>query len=271
MQNASTNCDLSLLSLADLRVRIEKSNSEDFERIKLQLAGDARVGVRKLIAAHERRLEKCNQELMHTQMLYEEQERIAPLELSLGLDEVGRGPVAGPLTVAGVVLSSKPYIVGINDSKKLSAKAREDLACQIKEQARAWTIVNIPASTIDEQGMAQSLRQAFAAVVARIEEKLHLDTKEPLAHILLDGRPLHLDGRELALVGGDARIAAIAAASIIAKDHRDKLMLEYAQEYPQYKFDLHKGYGTQEHIRLIQEHGLSAIHRKSFCSNFLPV
>lgn len=189
---------------------------------------------------------------------------------AVGLDEVGRGPLAGPLAVGAVVLPETPQIIGLNDSKQLTPAHREQLDKQIRATALAWDIEYIEPAQIDEDGMTACLKTAFSRAVAAIDEQLPAggDGDGPVQAVLLDGSPLHIDARELSLVKGDARVAAIAAASIIAKVARDRLMVEYGKRYPAYDFASNKGYGSAEHIAAIERYGLSPIHRKSFCRNF---
>jgi len=182
----------------------------------------------------------------------------------IGIDEVGRGSLCGPLTVAAVSLPLAPRIVGLNDSKKLSAKRRDELSEQIKQIAKAYSIIDIEAQDIDRIGIAeavfQGMTQALKAVTAQ--------TRKPDI-VLIDGRPLGIHANEQAIVKGDGKVASIAAASILAKTHRDALMLGYSEEYPCYAWQSNKGYGSAVHITAIKEQGLSPLHRKSFCGGIL--
>ena len=179
----------------------------------------------------------------------------------VGVDEVGRGAIAGPLTVAAVCLPREPVVWGINDSKQLTPARREALAARIAEVAVAVGIAHVEPASIDAVGMAASLRLAMARAVA--------DTGLDPDCVLIDGNPVHAHPAEKCLVKGDARIAAIAAASIVAKVTRDALMVALDEEYPGYHLAECKGYGSAEHIAAIREKGLSPIHRVSFCGNFV--
>lgn len=181
----------------------------------------------------------------------------------VGLDEVGRGPVAGPLAVGAVVLPNEPLIAGLNDSKQVAPAQRSRIACDIKKHALAWTVQYIDPATIDACGMTASLVTAFRRAIAAIEAA----GVTPQV-VLLDGNPLRMDPREVNVVKGDGKCASIAAASIIAKVERDALMDEYAKKYPHYGFEHNKGYASANHISAIQRFGLSDIHRKSFCTAF---
>ena len=207
-------------------------------------------------------------EVERVSKLYDFEKTIAALPGSviLGLDEVGRGPLAGPLTVGGVILKSKPLVLGLNDSKKLSPKKREEIAEDIKKNSICAKTFSVPPKYIDDLGMTECLKRAFRNVVKQIEDEgIKIDV------ILLDGNPLSFDSREVNVVKGDAKCASISAASIIAKVERDSYMEKISPDYPQYNFAQNKGYGTAEHIEAIKHNGLSAVHRKSFCGSFMQM
>ncbi len=172
-----------------------------------------------------------------------------------GVDEAGRGPLAGPVTVAAVIL--KNPIAGLNDSKKLSEKKRFELEPLIIENALAYAVVHISVETIEEINILQAsllgMQQAVAALDIIPDE------------ILVDGNKCpDFTQPAQAIVGGDGKIAEISAASILAKNSRDRLMLEMAQEFPQYGFERHKGYGTKYHLEQLKLHGPCKHHRKSY-------
>ncbi|MDR2106546.1 MAG: ribonuclease HII [Coriobacteriales bacterium] len=194
-------------------------------------------------------------------MLYERQRQAGAAACVIGVDEVGRGSVAGPLTVAAVALPLEPPIFGLDDSKKLTAARREALAREIEQVALAIGIAHIEASAIDRNGMASSLRAAMTQAI----EACQLDADL----VLIDGRPMHVHERECCIVKGDSTVACIAAASIVAKVTRDALMVAAADRFSGYGFATNKGYASTEHIRAIQEKGLTSFHRASFCHNFL--
>ncbi len=174
-----------------------------------------------------------------------------------GVDEAGRGPLAGPVFAAAVILGRDVSIAGLADSKKLTARKRETLAQQIKSQALAWAVASATVEEIDEFNI---LRASLLAMRRAVEAL----TVEP-RQVLVDG--LHcpeLRWPVRAVVRGDASVKEISAASILAKVARDALMLELHQRYPQYRFDLHKGYPTAAHLAALREYGVSAVHRRSF-------
>lgn len=174
-----------------------------------------------------------------------------------GVDEAGRGPVAGPVTAAAVILPVDKFLTDIRDSKSLPANRREAAAECIKETALAFSIVHIPNDTIDSINILNATRLAVRKAIE------FLNTVPQV--ILIDGKFLNVSGRTcISVVKGDATVYSIAAASILAKTSRDRLMLQYANEYPEYSFEKNKGYLTSQHLEAIRSHGYSPIHRRSF-------
>ncbi|MDR0347795.1 MAG: ribonuclease HII [Coriobacteriales bacterium] len=193
--------------------------------------------------------------------LYEQQRQAGAAACVIGVDEVGRGSVAGPLTVAAVALPLEPQIPGLDDSKKLSFIRREELALAIEEVALAIGISHVEPDIIDCIGMAASLRTAMVQAI----ESCHLNPDL----VLIDGKPMRIHERERCIVKGDSKVACIAAASIVAKVRRDALMIAADADFPGYGFASNKGYASEEHIKAIREQGLTSFHRVSFCHNFL--
>lgn len=231
------------------------------EELVARYAEDPRQQVRKACERAIKRLEKHRAEVARVDAMYTAMRELGGEGVVVGVDEVGRGSVAGPLTVCAVCLPPAPQILGINDSKQLSPAKRELLAAQIAEVACAIGICHIPPARIDEVGMARCLREAVVGAVA--------DTGLDPDCVLMDGNPLHAHPREVNVVHGDAKVACIAAASIVAKVTRDELMAELDAEYPQYHLAASKGYASAEHIQAIRDYGLTPLHRVSFCGNFL--
>ncbi|MDY7578704.1 ribonuclease HII [Herbaspirillum sp. RTI4] len=178
-------------------------------------------------------------------------------EIMCGVDEAGRGPLAGPVFAAAVILHPDHPISGVRDSKKLSAAQRERLAEEIKTHAIAWSIAQCSEAEIDSLNILQASLLAMRRAVEG------LSTVPTLA--LIDGNRCPVMAvRSEAIVGGDDKVAAIAAASILAKTARDALLLELHASYPQYGFDQHKGYPTKLHLDRLQLHGVSPVHRRSY-------
>lgn len=179
-----------------------------------------------------------------------------------GVDEAGRGPLAGPVCAAAVILPEGLIIEGVNDSKKLSEKKREKLFDVVKEQALCYSIAFATVEEIEEINILNATMLAMKRAVEGLTK--------PADFAYIDGNkvpPLSIPAEYI--VKGDARSMSVAAASILAKVARDRLMLSFAEEYPQYRFEKHKGYGTKLHTDMIKEYGPSPIHRMSFLKNIL--
>ena len=177
--------------------------------------------------------------------------------LIAGVDEAGRGPLAGPVFAAAVILDPRQPIAGLADSKVLTEKKRDSLYLQIKESALSWSIAQASVEEIDQL----NILRATLLAMQRAVEGLHMAPDE----VLVDGNQLpQLTMAAQAIVKGDSKIKAVSAASILAKVARDKLMVEYQEKYPDFSFGLHKGYGTKQHIAEIEQFGFLDIHRKSF-------
>ncbi len=179
-----------------------------------------------------------------------------------GVDEAGRGPLAGPVFAAAVILPENCGIEGLNDSKKLSEKKREALFDIIKEKAISWCVASVDEKTIDEINILQATYLAMKKAVEGLDVTAD--------YALIDGNrmpPIEINGETV--VKGDAKSMSIAAASILAKVSRDRFMLEIDKKYPQYQFAKHKGYGTKLHYEMLTEHGISPCHRMTFLKSFI--
>lgn len=245
------------------QIAAELSSAEEGEipRLLERYGEDPRQQVKKACERARKKLEKLQAEHERVNRMYEAMAELGGSGVVVGVDEVGRGSVAGPLTVCAVCLPMEPRIMGLNDSKQLSAAKRETLSVHITEVAKAIGICHIPPAEIDEHGVARALRKAVAGAVA--------DTGLTPDCVLMDGNPLGAVPNERDVVHGDATVACIAAASIVAKVTRDEMMVELDAEYPAYHLAQSKGYASADHIQAIKERGLSPIHRVSFCGNFL--
>ncbi len=184
-------------------------------------------------------------------------ELIVPEGLVCGIDEAGRGPLAGTVVAAAVILDPARPIPGLNDSKKLSEKKRDALAVLIRERAIAWCVASASVEEIDRLNILHATMLAMQRAVAGLAVK-------PSAALVDGNRCPKLDIPSEAVVKGDGKIASIAAASILAKTARDAEMLELHAQYPQYGFDRHMGYPTAAHFAALAEHGASPVHRRSF-------
>ncbi len=180
-----------------------------------------------------------------------------------GMDEVGRGPLAGPVVVCALVmpLDGDKLIDGVDDSKKLSEKRREALFDKITAAATALSVVRVEPREIDEINILEATKKAMKKAVDEIKDKADI--------VFVDAVKLDLPLSTLAIIKGDAKSYNIAAASIVAKVYRDRLMKEYAEQYPQYDFASNKGYGTAKHIAALRQYGATPIHRRSFIGHFV--
>lgn len=187
-----------------------------------------------------------------------------------GVDEVGRGPLAGPVVAACVIFPRDIDILGINDSKKLSEKKRMALAPEIKEKALAFGLGMAGEKVIDEINILEATKGAMAIAVKKAGEKLKQEYSLDISEVLVDGNALpSIPYRQQAVVKGDSKSISIAAASILAKVTRDAMMVQYEEEYPGYDFAANKGYGTKKHYAGLEKLGMCPIHRRSFLKKFV--
>lgn len=243
---------------------LREASLEALPRLVRAWKDDERKAVQDAVERGRRRIAEHKALVKHAQSLYAEQWAVASVGgFVVGLDEVGRGPLAGPLTVGAVVLPHDPMVLGLDDSKKLTAQRRAELSEEIREVALAVVTVDIPAEQIDSMGMALCLRAAFSRAITQVETMLDGEATA----VFLDGHPLRLHPAERAFVKGDGRHACIAAASIVAKHTRDQLMISLDSEYPGYGFAASKGYACAEHVAAIKANGLTPLHRASFCES----
>lgn len=183
-------------------------------------------------------------------------------EYICGIDEAGRGPLCGPVVAAAVILRKGDKIEGVNDSKKLSEKKREQLFETIKERAIAYSVGVVDEKTIDEINILEATRLAMKKAVEGLSQKPE--------YALVDAeKKVPIDVPYTPIIKGDALSESIAAASIIAKVTRDRMIVELDKQYPEYNFAKNKGYGTKQHTDAIKEYGLCPAHRRSFCKKFV--
>ncbi len=180
--------------------------------------------------------------------------------LIAGIDEAGRGPLAGPVVVASVIMPLDNIIDGINDSKKLSEKKRNDLFEKIKQTAISYHIEVIDEKIIDDINILNATKLGMKNCIDKLDKTPDV--------VLIDAVKIDSDVQTVSIIKGDAKSYSIAAASILAKVYRDNLMLQYDKEYPVYNFAKHKGYGTKMHIDAIKQYGICPIHRRTFVKNF---
>lgn len=203
------------------------------------------------------------QEIARTESLKEYERQYEALGYVCGIDEVGRGPLAGPVVVGAVILPKDCKILYLNDSKKLSAKKREELYDVIMEQAVSVGIGYNSPERIDEINILNATYEAMREAVSKLSVKPDVLLNDAVTI------PGINDIKQVPIIKGDAKSVSIAAASIVAKVTRDRLMVEYSKQYPEYGFESNKGYGTAEHIEALKKYGKTPIHRNSFIGHFI--
>ena len=193
-------------------------------------------------------------------LLYERKHMDNGLTLVAGVDEVGRGPLAGPVVCSAVIMDLDNIVEGVKDSKKLSEKKREQLFDQIIKCAKSYSIVEVSQERIDQINILNAVKECMEMAVNSLSIKPNIT--------LVDGVDTNLKINAEYLIKGDDKSYTIGCASILAKVYRDRLMVKYAEKYPEYGFEKHKGYGTKAHIEKIKEIGPCKLHRKTFIKNF---
>ena len=208
------------------------------------------------------------QEKHNTMMAFDNEYRQNGTIIVAGVDEAGRGPLAGPVVAACAILPEDFDVIGVDDSKKLSEKRREQLFEEILNKSLATGIGIADNNLIDEINILQATKKAMQDALENANKMLEEKLGKTVNHVLFDAVEIKdLEISQSAIIKGDAKSLSIAAASIIAKVTRDRMMMEYHEQYPYYGFDSNKGYGTKAHYAGIEEHGITPIHRKTFLKN----
>ena len=206
----------------------------------------------------EREIERLNKLKEFEKKLYED-----GVKYIAGIDEAGRGPLAGPVVIGCVIMKPESFIEYVNDSKKVSETKREMLYEKITSEAIAWSTGIVDEKEIDELNILNATKKALTEAIDKLDVKPDVILVDALDKIDTKGI------KYISVIKGDAKIYSISAASIIAKVTRDRIMKEYDEVYPQYGFAGHKGYGTAKHIQAIKEYGICPLHRKTFTKNFI--
>lgn len=204
--------------------------------------------------------EKLTRLKQHELEIYQKNPQI---QYICGIDEAGRGPLAGPVVVGAVIMPKESWIKGVNDSKKIAEKKREVLFEKITEEAVAYGVGIVDPKTIDEINILNATKLALTKAIQELKVKPDLIIVDALKHINTLGIPYE------SMIKGDEKVYSVSAASIVAKVTRDRIMRQWDEVYPQYGFEHHKGYGTKAHIEAIRTYGLTPIHRRSFTKNFV--
>ena len=249
-------------TIASIKKHLEETTFEKRPNIMKLYEADERRGVQKLLEKYKKEQERFRFELERTERMKEFEYKYKEYAYICGIDEVGRGPLAGPVVAGAVILPKDENILYLNDSKQLSEKKREELYDVIMEKAVAVGIGVVPSATIDDVNILQATYEAMRIAIGKLSVKPDILLNDA---VNIPG----VDIKQVGIVKGDARSVSIAAASIIAKVTRDRMMEEYDKIYPEYKFASNKGYGSKDHIAALKEIGPCAIHRSTFIHNFV--
>lgn len=250
-------------SIGSIKEVLAKAETkEDFIQFIEDNKNDERSGVIALISRAKKAVEAIDKEIARTESLKKYEYEYEKFGYVCGIDEVGRGPFAGPVVACAVILPANSQILYLNDSKKLSEKKREELYDIIMKEAVAVGIGMRDAGRIDEINILQATYEAMRDAIANLKVKPDVLLNDA---VTIPG----VDIKQVPIIKGDAKSVSIAAASIVAKVTRDRMMVEYDAEYPGFDFASNKGYGTQKHIDALKEQGPTPIHRRSFIGNFV--
>lgn len=253
---------MGIRTICKIKAELAQAEGERLEALLRECEHDNRSGVKKLalqVRKHQKALER---ELARTEAMKAYEHQYEHLGYICGIDEVGRGPLAGPVVAGAVILPRDCGILYINDSKQLSEKKREELYQEIMQEAVAVGIGVVSPGRIDEINILQATYEAMREAIGKlsVQPQVLLNDAVTIPGITIPQVPI---------IKGDAKSMSIAAASIVAKVTRDRMMVEYDRLLPQYKFASNKGYGAREHIEAIRKYGPSPIHRRSFIKNFI--
>lgn len=249
-------------TISGIRAQAESITIPQIQEFVDMYKEDTRVGVKKLVESVLKRKLKYEKELerLKEMRVYEDQQKNC--EYICGIDEVGRGPFAGPVVAGAVILPKDCNILYINDSKKLSASKREELYDEIMEKAIAVGLGVVSPQVIDEINILQATYEAMRTAIKNLQVKPDILLNDA---VKIPG----VDIPQVSIIKGDAKSVSIAAASIIAKVTRDRMMVEYDKIYPQYNFAGNKGYGSEQHREALKVYGPSPIHRNTFIKNYV--
>ena len=249
-------------SIGEIREIIQAACEDELPEFIETFKSDERAGVRKLVDSAEKRLAALKREQERIERLRTYEEKYGQYEYICGIDEVGRGPLAGPVVAGAVILPKGCRILYINDSKQLSEKKREELYEVIQEKALACAVGYATPERIDEINILQATYEAMRDAISKLMPQPDILLNDA---VTIPGVPI----RQVPIIKGDAKSITIGAASILAKVTRDRLMTEYDKVFPEYDFAGNKGYGSAAHIQALKKYGPTPIHRKSFIKNFV--
>ena len=249
-------------SISEIKKEFENSDENSWEKLCGFYEQDSRIGVQNLAARYRKKQAALVQERERLKQMHFYEEKYSQYRCICGIDEAGRGPLAGPVVAGAVILPADCEILYLNDSKKLSEKKRELLYDEIYEKAVAIGIGMSSEEVIDEINILQATYKAMQQAISKLSVKPDL--------LLNDAVTIpEVDIEQVPIIKGDAKSASIAAASIVAKVTRDRMMKEYDAVYPGYDFAKNKGYGTKAHIEGIKKQGICDIHRRTFVKKYI--
>ena len=249
-------------SIAEIKKVFASTDLSDYDRLFEEYAGDDREGVKKILESAHRKKKAYDDEKIRMYKMFEYERKYSDNEFICGIAEVGRGPLAGPVVAAAVILPKECDILYLNDSKQISAKKRELLYDEIMEKAVAVGVGMANQDVIDDINILNADYEAMKQAISKLSVRPQLLLNDA---VNIPG----VDIPQVGIIKGDTLSASIAAASIIAKVTRDRLMVEYDSIYPGYGFARNMGYGTAEHIKALETIGPCAIHRRSFITKFV--
>lgn len=250
------------MKISDIKSEFENADLNEYEQLFDKYKEDDRSGVIKIISSYRNKLDKYNDEIKRMYKMFEFERKYSDFEYICGIDEVGRGPLAGPVCAGAVILPKDCDILYLNDSKQLSAKKRSELYDEIKEKAVALKTAFIGPDIIDDINILQATYEAMRNAINDLKVKPDI--------LLNDAVTIpKIDIKQVGIIKGDAKSASISAASIIAKVERDRLMETYDELYPEYDFASNKGYGSKRHIEALKKYGPCPIHRMSFIKGLI--
>ncbi len=250
------------MTIGEIGTILKNANISELPALILEYENDERSGVKKALAAAQKRLDAYEAEIIRTENMKVYEKKYADRGYICGVDEVGRGPLSGPVVAAAVILPRDSKILYLNDSKKLSETKREELYSIIIEEAVDVQVGIADCKRIDEINILQADYEAMREAIGKLKVRPNI--------LLNDAVTIpDIDIEQVPIIKGDAKSISIAAASIVAKVTRDHMMVEYDKEYPGYGFAKNKGYGTADHIEALKKLGPCPIHRRSFIGNFV--
>ena len=249
-------------SISEIKSKFNNLKSGEYEGFIEEYSADDRRGVIQLVDKATRMIQKYNEEIERTERMLSFEKEYGSYSYICGIDEAGRGPLAGPVVAGAVILPKDEKILYLNDSKQLTAAKRDELFDIIKEKAVSYGVGIVDHTRIDEINILQATYEAMRQAINNLSVKPDI--------LLNDAVTIpKVDIRQVPIVKGDAKSCSISAASIIAKVTRDRIMEDMDKLYPEYGFSRNKGYGSENHIKAIKEIGPCPIHRRSFIGNFV--